>query len=200
MTQMLTSELSWTAAADDEHALIAAVARGDSDAFERLYRIYERRVFQYTLTFVRDAALAEEIAADTMFAVWRGAASFGKSSRVSTWILGIARHKAIDAVRRVMRAAPAVPLEEAVDLADTACGPIDATQQRSLERLTHHAFQRLSAEHREVLYLAFYEDVPYEEIAALLDVPHNTVKTRVYYAKQKLKEHLERLTVVEAMQ
>jgi RNA polymerase sigma-70 factor (ECF subfamily) len=90
-------------------------------------------------------------------------------------------------------------LEEAEDLPTAAPGPMEAAQDRTLEQLTQRGFERLSAEHREVLYLAFFEDVPYEEIAALLEVPHNTVKTRVYYAKQKLREHLERFTVVEAL-
>lgn len=183
-----------------EQALMDAVAAGDALAFERLFRLYERRVFQYILGFVRDAATAEEVAADTMLAVWRTAGRFEKASRVSTWILGIARHKAIDALRRAMRAAPLELLEEAVDVPSTAPGPMEAAQDRTLEQLTQRAFQHLSAKHREVLYLAFFEDVPYEEIAALLEVPQNTVKTRVYYAKQKLREQLERLTSVEAVQ
>lgn len=182
-----------------EQALLEAVAAGDTRAFERLFQLYERRIFQYILGFVRDAATAEEVAADTMLAVWHTAGRFERSSRVSTWILGIARHKAIDAVRRRMRDAPTALLEEAMDHPSTAPGPMDAAQDRTVEQLTERAFHYLSADHREVLYLAFYEDVPYEEIAVLLAIPRNTVKTRVYYAKQKLREHLERLTSVEAM-
>ncbi len=177
-----------------------AVAAGDALAFERLFRLYERRVFQYILGFVRDAATAEEVAADTLLTVWRTAGRFEKASRVSTWILGIARHKAIDGLRRAMRAAPMELLEEAEDLPSAAPGPMDAAQDRTVEQLTQRAFQHLSAKHREVLYLAYFEDVPYEEIATLLELPRNTVKTRVYYAKQKLREELERLTSVEAVQ
>jgi RNA polymerase sigma-70 factor (ECF subfamily) len=184
----------------DEQALVEAVADGDTLAFERLFGLYERRVFQYILGFVRDRATAEEVAADTLLAVWHTAGRFEKASRVSTWILGIARHKAIDAVRRSRRAVPSELLEEADDVPSTAPGPMDAAHDRTVEQLTQRAFQHLSAEHREVLYLAYFEDVPYEEIAALLDVPRNTVKTRVYYAKQKLREQLERLTSVEAVQ
>jgi len=171
--------------------LVDAVASGDADAFERLYRIYEKRVFRYILGFVRDSALAEEVAADTLLAVWHGAKTFGRSSRVSTWILGIARHKAIDAVRRAARGARSTALDEAAELVESTPGPLDDADARSVERLTHRALELLSEEHREVLYLAFYEDVPYEEIASLLDVPQNTVKTRVYYAKRKLREQLE---------
>jgi RNA polymerase sigma-70 factor (ECF subfamily) len=182
-----------------EHALIDAVAAGDVGAFEQLFRLYERRVYQYILGFVRDAAVAEEVAADTLLTVWHGASRFEKSSRVSTWILGIARHKAIDAVRRITRQARTGLLEEAEELPTPAPGPLDAAHDYSVEQLTRRAIQRLSAEHREVLYLAFYADVPYEQIAILLEVPQNTVKTRVYYAKQKLREHLERLSPVEVV-
>jgi RNA polymerase sigma-70 factor (ECF subfamily) len=182
-----------------EHALIDAVAAGDVEAFERLFRLFERRVYQYILAFVRDATVAEEVAADTLLAVWDGARRFERSSRVSTWILGIARHKAIDAVRRTARHASAERLEEAEDLPTPAPGPADAAHDHSVGQLTRRAIQRLSAEHREVLYLAFYADVPYEQIALLLEVPQNTVKTRVYYAKQKLREYLEQLTPMEAV-
>lgn len=195
-----SDQLKRSETARAEQVLVEAIAVGDMEAFERLFRLYERRVYRYVLGFVRDVATAEEVAADTMLVVWHTAARFEQASRVSTWILGIARHKAIDAVRRARRAAPTDVLEEAENLPSTAPGPMDAAQNRSVEALTQRAFQHLSVEHREVLYLAFFEDVPYEEIAALLDVPHNTVKTRVYYAKQKLREHIERLTSVEALQ
>jgi RNA polymerase sigma-70 factor, ECF subfamily len=195
---MLRESFISTHSADDEPRLVAAVATGDVGAFDQLYRVYEHRVLQYILRFVRDPAVAEEVAADTLLTVWHRASTFQKSSRVSTWILGIARHKSIDAVRRTMRRPPSTSLDEAAEIPSTTPGPMDATESCALERLTRRAFEHLCVEHREVLYLAFHEDVPYEEIAALLDVPKNTVKTRVYYAKQKLREQLERLTATGA--
>lgn len=195
---MLTPDIHAPSVADSELGLVAAVSAGDTHAFEQLYRLYERRVFQYILGFVCDRSVAEEVAADTLLAVWRGAKAFEGSSRVSTWILGIARHKALDAARRQLRARSSTPLDEAHDLPATTPGPLDATEEHSLERLTRSAFENLSEEHREVLYLAFYEEIPYEDIATLLEVPHNTVKTRVYYAKRKLRERLEELSVCGA--
>jgi len=181
----------------DESALIAAIAAADRGSFERLYALYERRVFQYALTLVRDAATAEEVVIDTLLAVWDGAARFSRSSRVSTWIFGIARHKALDAVRRAGRGGRRVPIEEAAQIAAAEPGPDDLTHQRTLEAALNGVIQGLSPEHREVLHLAFFEDLPYEQIATLLAVPLNTVKTRVYYAKQKLKAEIERLTPME---
>jgi RNA polymerase sigma-70 factor, ECF subfamily len=181
----------------DESELIAAVAAADRASFERLYSLYERRVFQYTLTLVKDTATAEEIVIDTMLAVWDGATRFNRSSRVSTWIFGIARHKAIDAIRRAGRGGKRVAIEEAAEVATAEPGPDDVAQQRAVQNTVGSAIRELSHEHREVLHLAFFEDLPYEEIARLLSLPLNTVKTRVYYAKQKLKAEMQRLTPME---
>ena len=181
----------------DESELIAAVAAADRASFERLYSLYERRVFQYTLTLVKDAATAEEIVIDTMLAVWDGAARFNRASRVSTWIFGIARHKAIDAVRRAGRGGTRVPIEEAAEVAAGDPGPDELAHQRTVKATVGSAIQQLSPEHREILHLAFFQDLPYEEISRLLSLPLNTVKTRVYYAKQKLKVEMERLTPME---
>ncbi len=182
----------------DEHNksdndLLAAVARADMTAFERLYRLYERRVYQYAHTFVRDRTAAEEIVVDTMTAVWHGAAGYSGQSRASTWILGIARHKALDAVRKGTRQSANVRLEEAAQVADPSAGPAESlvTSQSGIQ--TRLAMGQLSQDHREILRLVFFEELQYDEISELLRIPENTVKTRVYYAKQQLKLHLERL-------
>jgi RNA polymerase sigma-70 factor, ECF subfamily len=175
--------------------LLAAVASGGSTAFELLYARYERRIYNYVRTFVRQPSLAEEVVIDTMMAVWNGARGFTKDSRVSTWILGIARHKALDAVRKARNYADATPLEGAAEIADTAESAIDSIDRRCQAQLMLQALSQLSVDHREILRLAFYEELPYEDIAALLSIPNNTVKTRVFYAKQHLKSQLEKIGV-----
>jgi RNA polymerase sigma-70 factor (ECF subfamily) len=176
----------------DDAALLAA-ASTDLQAFEALYRRYEKRVYNYVYLIARNAALAEEVVADTMIAVWRGARAFAAGSRVSTWILGIARHKAIDALRRVSRESNLVPLEEGPEVADPEPGPSLQASRAEHASLLRKAMGCLSREHQEVLRLVFYEELPYEAIARLLAIPVNTVKTRVYYAKQQLKLRLERV-------
>jgi len=184
----------------DDAALVRAVAAGQRSAFESLYARYERRVFRYVLTFTRDRAVAEELVVDTLFAVWRNAGKFAGDSQVCTWILGIARHKALDAARRVARLPSSVQIEAAEDVNDPADRPDEAMQRRSESRVVRHALASLSNEHREALHLAFFEELPYEDIAKMLAIPPSTVKTRVYYAKQKLKEQLQRLTLQECLQ
>lgn len=173
-----------------ERRLLAATGTADREAFSRLYRRYEARVYGYVRNFVRDSGLAEDLVVETMSAVWNGASTFDGRSRVSTWILGVARHKAIDAVRARTRRPVTVPVDAANDVECPMPGPPDSVGAEQVARQTRRALDALSGEHREVLRLAFYEELPYEEIAQLLQIPANTVKTRVFYAKQTLRRHL----------
>jgi RNA polymerase sigma-70 factor (ECF subfamily) len=170
------------------------VANGDLAAFERLYRHYEKRIYQYVYLLAGSASIAEDVVGETMLAVWRSASGFAHASRVSTWILGIARHKALDALRRAARDCKNVPLDEAGELPDPVESAADGVSRSEEARVLRSAIGKLSREHQEVLRLVFYEELPYEEIAALLKIPLNTVKTRVYYAKQQLKVYFEGLS------
>ena len=182
-----------------ESDLLAAVAAGKQSAFDQLYALYEQRVFQYVCTLVFNPTLAEEIVGDTMMAIWQGAGTFAHTSRVSTWIFGIARHKALDAMRRTGRQQREVDLDGIAELPHTEESPVDGIQRKQVASLTQRALAGLSREHQEIIRLVFYEELPYEEIAALLSIPTNTVKTRVYYAKQHLKQQLERLGQKESI-
>ena len=182
-----------------EPDLLAAMATGDRDSFERFYHLYDKRVFQYVRTLVRDESIAEEVVGDVMIAVWRGADTFSRTARVSTWIFGIARHKAFDALRRTSRHQHDTALDDAMELPHSHESPDDAMQREQVAAMTQRAIGQLSVDHQEILRLVFYEELPYEEIATLLSIPINTVKTRVYYAKQHLKQQLERLGQKESI-
>jgi len=186
-------------ASDDQRdaALLAAAAGGDAAAFDQLYRRHERRVWRFVLGMVHDRAVAEELVVDTMLAVWRGAKDFRAGSLVSTWILGIARYKALDAVRRLVQRRREAALDEAAEVADATPGPAEEASEADRARVLDQACRTLTAEHQEVLHLAFAEGLPYEQIAKLLDVPENTVKTRVHHAKRKLRDAFQRLTCEE---
>lgn len=177
-----------------EAELLKAVAKGDHSAFERLYQYYEKRVFHYVRLFVREQALAEDVVAEVMVSVWRGACTFAHHSRVSTWIFGIARHKALDALRKTGRHdRDGIPFEDAGEIPSGCESPMEQAHRVEIGALTRRALMALSLEHREVLRLVFYEELAYEDIARMLGIPENTVKTRVFYAKQHLKKELDRL-------
>lgn len=165
----------------DDAKLVARVAQGDGGAFRELYERFAGRVFRYALTLLRDRHLAEDVVQETMIAVWRGAERFEGRSQVSTWLFGIARHQAYHARRREAKG-ERVPAERAEE-PDPA-----ATVER--ETRVQRAVAELSPEHREVVFLAFYEGLPYEEIARLQGVPEGTVKSRMFHAKKRLAEEL----------
>ncbi|MBI2882968.1 MAG: sigma-70 family RNA polymerase sigma factor [Candidatus Methylomirabilis oxyfera] len=179
----------------DEGAILAQIAAGSREAFDLLYRRYERRVYGYLLSLVRMPAIAEELMCETMFEMWRGAARFRGDSKVSTWLLGIARYKALSALRNRHMSSDVVN-DEAPDIEAPEDGPLKKVQQKDEAELVQKALQTLSVEHREVLELAFYYDLPYQEIAELVGCPINTVKTRTFYAKQQLKRRLAQLGVM----
>ncbi|HIQ01871.1 MAG TPA: RNA polymerase sigma factor [Anaerolineales bacterium] len=165
----------------EDRELISRVAAGDEAAFRQLYERYGDRVFRYALTLVRNLHLAEEVVQETMVAIWRGAGSFKGGSRVSTWIFGIARNQAHALLRREVRG-ERVP-EESLTLPD----PAEAVER---ENRVLSALAKLPPDQREVVVLAFYEGLSYREIARLLGVLEGTVKSRMHFAKRKLREAL----------
>jgi RNA polymerase sigma factor (sigma-70 family) len=172
---------------DDELALLRRVAAKDRKAFEALYHLYYRRLFGYLLKITRRAELVEEVLNDVMLAIWKGAASFDGRSRPSTWIFGIAYHKALKALAR----RPEEPGEEA-----SGPEPVDRDEpeslaaRRELAGVLGRALGALSPEQRAVVELTYYYGLAYQEIAEILSCPVNTVKTRMFHARRRLKELL----------
>lgn len=178
--------------------LIKACIPKNEEAFAVLYQRYEKRVFQYLMTIMNEATLAEETLVEVMIAIWKGLNTFKGQSKVSTWIFGIAHHKAVDALRKVTsQQRGGMPLEDIVETAESHENPLEDMQQKRMATLTNQALTTLSPDHREILHMAFYEELSYPEISELLGIPVNTVKTRVYYAKQQLKKNLQRHGLTE---
>lgn len=177
------------AAQDQEAQWLRQTAQGDRGSFERLFRAYEHRLYRYALGIVRTPHTAEEITGDVMLEVWRHANRFREQSKVSTWIFGIAHHKAVDALRR--RAPQHIELHELAGVEDPQRGPEDVAIARSAAREVAQALDELSPEHRAVLELTFTHGYSQAEIAQIVGCPVNTVKTRVFYAKQHLRKILD---------
>jgi len=161
--------------------LLAKVANQDSMAFQQLYDLFANRVFRYAFTILHDKHLAEEIAQETMIAVWKGASRFAGRSKPSTWIFGIARNQSLTLLRKEKRA-------------ETTGSPelVQADPSKHLIQHEHvmNALNELSADHREVVFLTYYEGLSYGEIAEILGIPSGTVKSRMFHAKRKLAEVL----------
>jgi len=168
---------------DSDHELLELIAHGNEPALEKFYHKYESRVYHFALSRLHDPHAAAGILNEVMMEVWRSASRFEGKSRVGTWLLGITHHKIIDYFRKHHRH----QAEELQDEPDEQSNSIDeciiATQQSKWIR---HCMDRLSDDHRQVAHLAFFEELPYNEIAAILDCPQGTVKTRMFHAKRNL--------------
>ena len=174
--------------------LLARIAREDQAAFRELYKAFSRKVFAYVLNMVNDHARAEEVLVDTMYEVWRHPTRFRGDSQFGTWLIGIARNKAL-MVYRSRR--PDEVHDDLDDIAETAAADTPdgfaelASKQRS--EGVQHCMGKLSDEHRECLHLVFFEGMGLAEVAEVQGIPEGTVKTRLFHARQKIKTCLQSL-------
>jgi RNA polymerase sigma-70 factor (ECF subfamily) len=172
----------------DDRGLLERIAARDKVAFETFFRSHGSGVHRFLRDLVRDDGLAEELTSDVMVEVWRNAGKYGGRSRARTWVFGIAHHKAIDALRK--RRATLIPLDDLLGIPAGAESPEEAALRADDRRRLDAALASLSAEHRAVLELTYVEGFSQKEIAEIVDVPVATVKTRAFYAKQRLREAL----------
>lgn len=172
--------------------LLDAVERGDEPAMQDLYRSYNRRVFAFAMNRLNDHAEAEEVTIDTLLEVWKNPQRFRGESRFSTWLLGIAHHKVIDRLRS--RRNDHVPDEGNVELiADEAPRPDQTAEAADQRRMLTDCMDKLPDDQRECLYLVLLEGLSMGEVAQIQSCPENTVKTRLFHARQKMKNCLGRL-------
>jgi RNA polymerase sigma-70 factor, ECF subfamily len=181
----------WAAARESssDETLTRRIAAGDQSAMRALFARYRVRVYRWLLRLVDDEALAEDLLSEVFLDVWRHAASFEARSSLSTWLLAIARCKALSARRRRTDA----ELDEATvsTVPDTTDDPEVTLQKENRAEALRRSLPRLSPEHREVIDLAYYHGKSVKEIAEIVSTSEATVKTRMFYARRKLAELVE---------
>jgi RNA polymerase sigma-70 factor (ECF subfamily) len=175
--------------ATSDEVLIGRIASGDRLAMQVLFARYHVRVFRFVLRLVRDESTAEDLIGEVFLDVWRQAGRFERRSAVSTWLLAIARFKALSAIRRK----PAEELDEeaAEAIEDPSDDPEVAVEKKDKSSVLRKCLERLSADHREIIDLVYYHEKSVEEVAEIVGIPVNTVKTRMFYARKKLAELLK---------
>ena len=174
--------------ASDE-VLIARIAGGDRLAMQVLFARHHVRVYRFMLRLVRNEATAEDLISEVFLEVWRNAGKFEGRSAVSTWMLSIARFKALSALRK--RTEDELDDEMAEKIEDHADDPEVSLAKKDKGALLRECLNALSTEHREVIDLVYYHEKSVEEVAGIVGIPEATVKTRMFYARKKLSELLK---------
>ena len=180
--------LSATQAASDD-VLIARIASRRPARHAGAVRRHHVRVFRFGLRLVRDEQIAEDLISEVFLDVWRQAGKFEGRSAVSTWLLAITRFKALSALRR--RKDVELDDEAANAIEDTSDDPEVTAQKKDTSEALRKCLTALSPEHREIVDLVYYHEKSVEEVAEIVGIPENTVKTRLFYARKKLAELLK---------
>ena len=169
-----------------DETLIGRIAGGDQLAMRTLFARHRVPVYRWLLRIVRDKTLAEDLVSDVFLDVWRQATSFKGRASVSTWLLAIARYKALSARRRRIDAE--WDARTASTIADPADDPEATLQKKKRSELLRDSLAQLSPEHGEVIDLVYYHGKSVKEVADIVGIAEATVKTRMFYARKKLAE------------
>ena len=177
-------------------ALIAKVAAGNRLAMQVLFARHHARVYRFILRLLGSEPAAEDLTSEVFLGVWRHAHGFEARSSVTTWLLAIARYKALAELRR----RPQLACDEAAaQTSDPADDPEATFAIKHRGEIVRDCLGRLSRRHREVIDLVYYHGKSVQEAAAILGIPGNTVKTRMFHARKNLSELLAARGVMGAL-
>ena len=168
--------------------LIRRIAGGDRSAFEELHRRYARSVLGVALRRIGDRGRAEDATQDTFASVWRSARRFDPSRGAATsWLYTVARNAIVDGLRRT----PPLAVGDPPDLASSDPGPAERAEAEWTAWRVHRALETLRPEERSLVELAYWSGMSQSEIAAYVDLPLGTVKTRTRSALRRLADELD---------
>ena len=171
-----------------DQTLIERIAAGDKLAMRVLFARHHVRVYRFVVRLVRDETLAEDVVGEMFLDVWRQAATFKARAAVSTWLLAIARFKALSLLRR--KGEETLDEEAARAIEDPADDPEVAVRKKERSEILRRCWSKLSPEHRDIIDLVYYQEKAIVEVAEIIGIPENTVKTRMFYARKRLSELL----------
>jgi RNA polymerase sigma-70 factor (ECF subfamily) len=167
-----------------DEALVGLIARGDKHAMQVLFARYSVRMFRFLLRLVDSESLAEDLVSEVFIDVLRHAGQYEARSLVSTWLLAIARHKALSALRR--RSTDESD-DDAIDaIEDPGENPEIALQKTERRAILLNCLKQLSAAHREIIDLVYYHERTIDDVSKIIGIPQNTVKTRMFYARRRI--------------
>jgi RNA polymerase sigma-70 factor (ECF subfamily) len=177
------------AATETDRALVDRVAKGDRAAVRLLFMRHHARIYRFVARQTGSEMMADDIANEVFLELWKQAPSFEGRSEVSTWLLGIARFKALSMLRK--KKEDWIDDDDAAQVPDSADTPEVVTMKEDKAAALRRMIDALPEEHRTVIDLAYYHGQSVTEIGEVLDIPVATVKTRMFYARKKLGEALK---------
>ena len=187
-TVAVTTAETGTGRVGSDQALVRAIAAGDKHAMRTLYARHHLRVYRFIVRLTNDAFLAEDLVSEVFFGAWRQAGGFKSESQVSTWLLAIARNKTLSALSR--RRDQQLDDDMANSIPDPADNVETMIEGQDRSAIIRKCLSQLSSDHREVIDLVYYHEKTVEEVAEIIQVPKNTVKTRMFYARQSMEKLL----------
>ena len=177
------------AQATSDDMLLESIADGNRTAMHMLYCRHNVRVYRFILRIVRDATTAEDLVSQVFLDVWRTAGQFQGRSQVSTWLLSIARFKALTAMRQ--RRFEDIDQEDVRQIPDDSDTPETSLDRSDTSAILRACVQKLSPAHREIINLVYYHEKSVEEVGQIIGIPQSTVKTRMFYARKQLADLLK---------
>jgi RNA polymerase sigma-70 factor (ECF subfamily) len=171
-----------------DKTLLESIAAGDKLAMQVLFQRHNVRVYRFVLRLSGNASLAEEIVSEVFLNVWRHANTFEAKCQVTTWLLAIARHKAVSALRR--RSETHLDHDMAATIADPCEDAETVLDREDRSKIIRKCLTQLSPSHREIIDLVYYHEKSVDEVARIIDAPKSTVKTRMFYARSHLAKLL----------
>ena len=177
------------AQATSDDMLLESIADGNRTAMHILYCRHNVRVYRFILRIVRDATTAEDLVSQVFLDVWRTAGQFQGRSQVSTWLLSIARFKALTAMRQ--RRFEDIDQEDVRQIPDDAATPEASLDRSDTSAILRACVAKLSPAHREIITLVYYHEKSVEEVGQIIGIPQSTVKTRMFYARKQLADLLK---------
>ena len=178
-----------TAQAVSDELLLESIADGNRTSMHILYARHNVRVYRFILRIVRDATVAEDLVSQVFLDVWRTATQFEGRSQVSTWLLSIARFKALTSLRQ--RRFEDIDQEDVREIPDEADTPEASLARTTTSEILRACVAKLSPAHREIINLVYYHEKSVEEVGEIIGIPQSTVKTRMFYARKQLADLLK---------
>ena len=178
----------------EDVACLKAISKGDETAFEMLYKRYQPMLLKFSTGLLNgDVSQAADIVDDALFDVWNKAANYREKAKVSTWIFTVTRFKTIDYLRKQKN----VTLTDNVEtmLESDEAMPESLSSHKDEQERIKVCLDKLSDSHREMILLMYYQGLTIKEIAQVTETPENTVKTRMFHARDKMNSMLVKMGI-----